>query len=471
MNVLAWLRGLRKGGAPRDLPLPGMPASPKKTATGRPDQQAQQFLAQALARTRHALTVAELSQALRGYSGYVREAALARCVELRSWDNLPDMVERLNDWVPQVRNAAQIALKTLLTPETVPQMVNALPAVHALLHKSRVDHGAWVADFGRALLAANAAAVIDGVRAPDTKVRRACFELLVQQHTFDATALIERILRSRIDNVLASRAVELCSTLPAAQRPALYELALASPYPTVRAEALRAKLTGEPSPEKDRLARAGLLDLKSHARAVAGQYLSQQGKEVDAYYRELLAQPAMPSAHRRVAIAALGALSNLADATLFRQQADDAHPLVRHAALAALLRAAPQEKDAIALRALQDSDPQVRGLALHAVTRQGAYMDFDTVARILEQCRDIPLLQRFASIEWLVAAVLDQASDTAPVSRLVRELRRWRASPEGKQLWSESRYGKGWLPAGAQAVIAAMIGRVIGQDLPHQVGH
>lgn len=40
------------------------------------------------------------------YSGYVRQAALDRAAELRSLDLLPAIVDRLNDWVPQVRQRA-----------------------------------------------------------------------------------------------------------------------------------------------------------------------------------------------------------------------------------------------------------------------------------------------------------------------------------------------------------------------------
>lgn len=462
MNFLAWLRALGKARA-LPPPAPAVGRSPSR------DVHAAQYLNRALAEAREALTVAALSQSLRHSSGYVREAALARCVALHSWENLPDMVERLNDWVPQVRAAAQIALKALLTPTTVPQMLKALPPVRALLRKSRVDHSAWIADFGRSMIAANAAAVIDGVHDHDTQVRRACFELLAQQHIFDATALIERILRSRIDNVLASRALELCATLPVAQRIALYELALASPYATVRAEALRAMLAGEPSLEKDNLARAGMLDTKTHARAVASQYLSQRGIEARQFYRELLAHRDLPVAQRQLAIVALGVRALPEDAALFRQQANSEHPRVRHAALAALLRAAPGDKDATALLALGDSDPAVRQLALYAMLRLGAYMEFDTVAHVLERAGDVSLLRRFASIEWLVTAALEPPFGAAPASTLVRELRRWRLSPEGDALWCQSRYGKGWLPPGVDSAIAAMLDRSDGAHLQQRI--
>jgi hypothetical protein len=146
-------------------------------------------------------------------------------------------------------------------------MLTALPALRALRHKSRVDHGVWVADFGRALLAANAPVVIDGIVNADKEVRRACFDLVVSYLDCNLAVLIERVLRLRIDNVLASSGVELCATLPAAQRATLYELALRSPYATLRADALRAMLAGGPSEEKDKLARGCLLDAKTRACA------------------------------------------------------------------------------------------------------------------------------------------------------------------------------------------------------------
>ena len=47
-------------------------------------------------------------------SGYVREAAARRCAERGEPDLLPVVTERLNDWVPEIRNAARQALSTLL---------------------------------------------------------------------------------------------------------------------------------------------------------------------------------------------------------------------------------------------------------------------------------------------------------------------------------------------------------------------
>jgi hypothetical protein len=174
-------------------------------------------------------------------------------------------------------------------------------------------------------------------------------------------------------------------------------------------------------------------------------------------YRDLLARSQLPVAQRRTAIAALASLTISEDVVLFRQQADDGDPSVRHAALAALLRAAPEDKDATALRALQDADPQVRCLALHAIMRRGAYVDFDTIACVLERVNDVPLLLRFARVDWLVAAAVgDNTSGGVPASRLVRELLRWRTSTEGAQAWPRSRYDNG-IPAAVFGIAATII--------------
>lgn len=455
MNFLDWLRRLRLRGSAQAQVSPIVPVSSPAVRT--PDEMSgAEYLDRYLLKIRLTTDARALTVALRDYCGYVRQAAIERCIEIGSRENLAGIAERLNDWVPEVRTVARSALLSLVEPDTVPRLLTILPAVQGLSRKSRTDHSDWIGVFGAALMKADSGAVMSGVAHADAHVRRACFELLIQQPDFDTAALIRGILQGRTDNVLAGRAMELCATLPSGPRQELHALALRSAYPLVRAEALRVALAGGRDVAKDQLALGALLDPKMQPHAVAGAYLAPQGFDRCQFYRTLLAEGQPDVSQQRIAIVALAALSGQEDATLFRQSAMSPHATVRGAALSALLRAAPEDKDAIALAALGDSDATVRRIAFAAVTRHGAFVPFDTVARLLERARDPRLLLSFVRLHWPVMAALRAAAQQAPESVLVCGLVQWMAGQEPEKRVVASGFAHP-LPDGADEVIRGLI--------------
>ena len=60
-------------------------------------------------------------------NGYVREAAIKKLAEIRTGRELPFLVVRINDWVPQVQSAAQDALEERLTRSTRDSLWRASP--------------------------------------------------------------------------------------------------------------------------------------------------------------------------------------------------------------------------------------------------------------------------------------------------------------------------------------------------------
>jgi HEAT repeat protein len=438
------------------LPAPSVPPTVPPAVETSAELYGAEYLDKYLFRIRCSTDANELAIAMRDYCGYVRQAAVERCVEIGSWENLAGIAERLNDWVSEVRTAARSAMLSLVTPEALPKLLVILPAVQGLLCKSRVDHSEWVGKFGAALLSADADAVAAGVGHADAHIRRACFELVVTQRHSDTAALIAQILRRRSDNVLAWRAVELCATLPTTVQQELYRLALRSSYPLVRAEALRVTLTGVRDAAKDKLAREALLDPKMQPRAVAGAYLTQQGFDRRHFYRTLLAETQPDVRQQRIAIVALGALAGSEDAALFRQSATSDDAQVRRAALWALLRATPEDKDGIALQALEDSDAMVRRIAWSAVTRHGAFVPLDAAACLLERARDPHLLLRFVRLHWPVMAALQAAERQPPKSMLVRGLQQWIASHGQAQGVTAASFAYS-LPNSAEEVVRGLV--------------
>src|SRR4051812_1010221 len=83
------------------------------------------------------------------YSGYVREAAIARAVELGGSSSLDSITKRVNDWVPEVRRAAMNALLTLLATVPAEHFVSIIPRLRGLMLATRTDHRSWLFEFER----------------------------------------------------------------------------------------------------------------------------------------------------------------------------------------------------------------------------------------------------------------------------------------------------------------------------------
>ncbi|GGY98442.1 hypothetical protein ACFFTM_20375 [Pseudoduganella plicata] len=97
MNFLDWLRRLRLRGSAKAQVSPIVPASSPAVRT--PDEMSGvEYLDRYLFKIRLTTDARALTVALRDYCGYVRQAAIERCIEIGSRENLAGIAERLNDW-------------------------------------------------------------------------------------------------------------------------------------------------------------------------------------------------------------------------------------------------------------------------------------------------------------------------------------------------------------------------------------
>src|SRR5690348_1741050 len=73
-------------------------------------------------------------------SGFKRENAVRRLGMLGNPIAIPYLIERVNDWVPQVREAARSALSRLIRAGNGEAFVESLPAIMHLQTCTRDDH-------------------------------------------------------------------------------------------------------------------------------------------------------------------------------------------------------------------------------------------------------------------------------------------------------------------------------------------
>jgi hypothetical protein len=74
------------------------------------------------------------------WNGFVREAATKRAGERLQSGTLRTIIERLNDWVPQVRAQARAAVAAFVSADRFEDVLDAWPDIRRLRGRSREDH-------------------------------------------------------------------------------------------------------------------------------------------------------------------------------------------------------------------------------------------------------------------------------------------------------------------------------------------
>lgn len=387
-----------------------------------------------LAALRSAVDAGEIREAMRSYDGYVREAALFRCAELGEAGFLPAVVERLNDWVPQIRHAARSVTLELLPAADAPLAMSVLPDVQRLANASREDHSAWIARFEQALLdKLGAGALLDASRTADLKTGRSCFQLLFRHAAVDRRTLTETALHSCRDVVLAMQALHAFAPRAGEASPeaqGVYRLALGSKFGAVRAQALRWLLWGTAVEVDERTVVDALLDSHPGARGAAAFYLQRTGYDLRGHYRQAAADEL--SIKRRVtALQSLAHLRDADDLSFIRDFTRSKIAALRKAAWLGLLKVAPHERDAIALGMLRDDQHFVRAAALKLVRWQGAHVAQEAVIPILLAHGDFALLMLFIQrskwswLEWIARLDGDMPVDAPLRGMLATSLAEW----------------------------------------------
>ncbi|MRW87192.1 hypothetical protein GJ698_24285 [Pseudoduganella sp. FT26W] len=361
-------------------------------------------------------------------SGYVREAVLRRCAELALPALLPEVAARLDDWVPEVRQAARDTLLRLLPLVPVDELLALAPQV---LRQGRGDYASWLAEFEQLLIRRMSVdELCAAAREAEIKVARAIVSVLDTHRLLAPAALIALILARHDDIVLARRAVELCAKLAPAEQGMAYRAAARSHFGAVRTLALKA-LLAMPDQARTELATAALEDVQSSARQTAVGYLQANGVDVGGYYREVLAQGPHAVLRTRICLTMLASLCDRADLPLIQSFRSSEYPVLRATALALWFKLAEQDKDQIALAAMDDASPRVRKFAVQLVHRHGAYVPFAVILQRLSASDDVLFVLRLAEgnkwhwLEGVARVVLQRGVEEARRLELPAALLTW----------------------------------------------
>ena len=129
-------------------------------------------------------------------NGFIREAALSVLDHVEGGAELRYLLVRLNDWVPEVREAAQRAVRRRLTAEYASAFAFHIGLIVRLLTWGRVNHFetlGWIAELLRGPEGwPRLPAMLDGA---DAMSRRLLYRLLMDAESEAGSALIRRAMR------------------------------------------------------------------------------------------------------------------------------------------------------------------------------------------------------------------------------------------------------------------------------------
>lgn len=180
---------------------------------------------------------------LYSFSGFDRQAAVEALAERRHGPALPGLLRCVNDWVPQVREAARRSISPFFRDEFVEDWMRALPALRRLEGGRRASHEQLLRDVVGFL---SQPSMLPRVRAAATEaspvVRRWLHALEWQAASGDVERQ-QRLVESGLvdaDVRIAAQSLRALGRIDdAALRERLLRLACLSRFASVRADALR----------------------------------------------------------------------------------------------------------------------------------------------------------------------------------------------------------------------------------------
>lgn len=367
-------------------------------------------------------------------NGYVREAAVRYLANQYTGMELPFLLLRINDWVPEVRSIAIAATRYRVVREYSRQLVRCLPLLESLERQGRRDGADIFQSIRKILVAPDCLPFLgEAITGSDRQVRRAALSVVMEARLCSASTKILREALGSTDGTVRLMALRgLCGGLKGSSLCRILQAALRDRLPPVRALALTEVAERFPDVATPHLT-AAVLDRHTSLRSIARFYLRGcgVGEFAPVYRRELSQQHVSELAF---VIAGLGETGGKEDSKQIAGYLSHPMPSVRRAAISALGRL-----DATGFRiaffdALLDRSPSVAKTARNVIVARRIHLSAEQIRVHLqlaehEHSHHI-LLSLSAKLPWWDSAplLIGCAASTKPALRgiALKLLGRWR---------------------------------------------
>ncbi len=308
-------------------------------------------------------------------SGFIRQTATTLLARSNAPYVIPLLKVRLNDWVNEVREAANRAIAPRLASNALPSLLPFLPILEDLRRCGRSVHGDLLDQLHIRFRSPEARQVLlDGCAHPDRRVRWWCFQI-----RFDCEQAVPlRLEVLKLGDVAMRRSVA-AAILAEAQSsdPSPYlDLLLADRFMSVRRDGLLVLAAWSGAQALDRM-KPFMTDHNATIREFARYYVGKwsHAAQIVEYYRTLLAFGARD---RLVGcLAGLGDVGDVHDIERITPYTNHQRPAVRRVAFIALDRLVALEDIQPFFPALKDPSSRIRQVVAAALGRRSKELSVD----------------------------------------------------------------------------------------------
>lgn len=367
-------------------------------------------------------------------SGHVREEAVNRLDSIAGGVELPFLLIRLNDWVPEVREVARRSISSRMNSAYGRSFTTNLALISRLEQTERVNHRRLIDAINELLLSAECRPVLlEALSSDDRLIRRASFKLAIHSREPASPEVLRKALSNPDTVVRFWAARRVSSAFDSAELDHLLTLMKRDRFMPVRREALRAYVNRGLEEGRVEL-RSALLDTHASMREEARYRLQEIDPiEVASFYRQAL------SAGNEIglysAISGLGETGSSADSHVLERYTSHSSAKIRRAAIRALSRLGEEHLSAL-VDALSDEVPSVSREALKALSNRASLLGNEQLWKIFCAASHrhikrnaLSLLEKVSKwegISFMVKALCDADEEVANSGRLGIQHWLWR---------------------------------------------
>jgi hypothetical protein len=366
-------------------------------------------------------------------SGYIREAALRFLGDVQNGSELPFLLLRLNDWVPQVRNAAEGFTRARLRGDYAHFFIDNVALITRLRSTYRGRKQAVTGAIEAFLKSEDGRqAVVAGMDSPDTQVRRECYRFALRSNLHQHS-VVEKALNERDPAIRRWGAENLAYVPEETPSSALLSRLRADRLAAVRRQALQISCERFPEAARPWLERALLDSHPAVRRYGQSQLLKKSGIDIRQFYIDALGRSDRRSAYS--ALSGLGETGCSADVDLVLPYVLHEVARFRRAAIRSLARLQTGGFVDLFVQCLSDATASVSREAMKALSKRVYLLDGERIWYVFSNTSRthgrrnalflIAHLAKWESVVYLIEALCTEDHELKELAK--KYVRRWQS--------------------------------------------